>query len=480
MKNYFVLGCLVLLVASCGTSEDPLVSAQKRYPMLKPCNPEGLNEKILCGSIEVFENQINKSGRKIPLNVFLFPSYRKDPPQYVFVDYNGGPGVPNNLLVPYYEKGGFSSFFREVRDVLIVEKRGTGASRISCDALDSISLPIDHYLFDTELIADCLSEIQGKVDLSKYDTEAQVEDLEQVRNWMKIETYDFHGISYGSRVGLELIRRYPKSINSAILTGTVPPEFGLFGYVDIEMERVLRKLIARCETDSICSTHFPGFKEEVYELRNSLQNNPVTYDYVNEASGKQHQIRFTESVYLGMMAGILNGGSKIEQIPAIINEAHSENFTPLIEANISSLQLAIPLHLSQLCPEEANKFSETFFASMDTLFTKGMGALTEFRACQAWQELSTPDWMSKPIGGNTPLLLFSGEDDVLTPPRMNHTIHQLFPNSKHIIFKDQGHTYTDWSCWDQLVYQFLENNGEVNELDTSCVKEITRPTFSTN
>ena len=468
---------LSVLIWSC-QPKDPWVVAQTRYPMLTPCSTEGLSEEILCGTIEVFEDQISKKGKKIPLDVFLFPTFNLDPSSSVFIDYNGGPGVPNNLLIPLYEKGGFLSSFRDVRDVLIVDKRGTGASNITCGALDSIPLPLNHYLFNTDFIANCLSEIQSKVDLSNYNTASQVEDLEAVRQWLGIEQYDFHGISYGTRVGLELIRKYPKNINSAILTGTAPPNFGLFEFVDVETERVLQKLILRCDTDSTCSSNFPRFKEELYQLRSDIKDSSVLYRYTHEDTNNKYDIEFTDYVYIGMVANMFHSGNKLEQLPAIIKEASSGNFSPLIRANISSHQLAIPLHLSQFCPEESNRHPVENIEAFDTLFTKGMGALTEFNACQVWQQLPTPEWLSEPIGGGARLLLFSGEDDVLTPPRMNDSIGQLFPNSRHVIFKDQGHAYTDWSCWESIIYQFLEGDGEGDPLDISCATKIKRSAFS--
>jgi len=477
---------LLLLIAlspliSCDTSINPLEAAQERYPMLKPCTPEGLKEQILSGTIEVFEDQINKAGKKIPLNVFLFPSYQTDPINSVFVDYAGGPGVPNNLFVPYYEKEGFSSSFREIRDVLIIDKRGTGASAITCDAMETIPLPLEYYFYDTDLVTDCLNEIQDKVDLSNYNTTAQVEDLEVVRKWLGIEKYDFHGISYGTRIGLELIRKYPDVVNSAILTGAVPPDFGITQFVDLEIERVLKKLISRCQTDTICDSHFPNFKNQLYGLRKGLKDSPVLYTYLDNESKKQYEIHFTDSVFLGMVANMVSFGTRLERLPLIIDEVASGNFSPLIEANLSSLQLALPLHLSQFCPEESNRYPIQNLEDLDTLFTKGFAALTtEVKGCKVWQQLPSPDWLSKSIGGNTPLLLFSGEDDVLTPPRMNASVHKLFPNSLHVVFKNQGHTYTDWSCWDNLVYQFLENNGDIHQLDTTCIGTIKRPKFFIN
>ena len=470
----FFLSFLTLFI-SCKSVESPLESARERYPMLKPCTPKGLKETILCGTIQVFEDHEGQSGKKIPLNVYLFPTIGTPPSNSVFVDFTGGPGVSNDILIDIYEKGAFAYPFREIRDILIVDKRGTGASRISCNALDTISLNLDYYLYNPDLLADCLQEVQGKVDLSKYNTASQIEDLEAIRTWLKINKFDFHGQSYGTRVGLEYIRKYPNSISSAILTGSVPPDFGILGYKAFEIERVLKKLILRCESDSICQGNFPNFRDELYGLRNDLKANPVSYIFEHKSS-KKYTLSISDTVFLEFVTSIFSSGTKLEQLPYLVREAATGNFHPLIEANISSLPKFMPLHLSQFCPEEANRFSSLKFSSMDSLFSKGVAAKKTFQACQSWAKLPTPGWVLEPIGGNTPLLLFSGEDDVLTPPRMNRHIQNYFPNSQHIIFKDQGHSFTDWSCWDKLVYQFLRSNAQ-EALDTSCVAKIVRPNF---
>lgn len=475
MKFRLLFISFLALLISCKNSESPLESAQERYPMLRPCIPEGLKETILCGTIQVLEDHEAPSGKKIPLNVYLFPKINNSSSNSVFVDFTGGPGVSNDMLIDIYEEGAFAYPFREIRDILIVDKRGTGASRISCKALDTVSLNLDYYLYNPDLLKDCLEEVKNKVDLSKYNTASQVEDLETIRTWLNISKIDFHGQSYGTRVGLEYIRKYPNSISSAILTGSVPPDFGIFSHKAFEIERVLKKLVLRCESDSICQANFPDFRNELYSLRSDLKDNPINYVFKHK-SNQKYELSISDTVFLGFVTSIFSGGTKLEKLPYLVHEASTGNFHPLIEANISSLPKFMPLHLSQFCPEEANRYTQLNFSSMDSLYSKGVAVRKTFQACQSWAEISTPEWITEPIGGNTPLLLFSGEDDVLTPPRMNAYIQNYFPNSQHIIFKDQGHSFTDWTCWDKLVYQFLESNAQ-EELDTSCVAEIVRPDF---
>ena len=267
MKNqigiHLIFISIFTLLISCKHNVSPLEIAQKRYPMLSPCTPEGLKETILCGTLQVFEDHEAQSGKKIPLNVYLFPTTNKLASNSVFVDFTGGPGVSNEMLIDIYEEGAFAYLFREIRDILIVDKRGTGASRIYCKALDTISINLDYYLYNPELLADCLQEINNNVNLSKYNTASQVEDLESIKKWLNIGKIDFHGQSYGTRVGLEYIRQYPNSINSAILTGSVPPDFGLFGFKAFEIERVLKKLILRCESDSFLSNKLSRFQKGI-------------------------------------------------------------------------------------------------------------------------------------------------------------------------------------------------------------------------
>ena len=59
---------------------------------LSPCDLPGVNEKVRCGTYEVFEDRAARKGRKIALKVVVFPATgpTREPDPFVYIP--GGPG----------------------------------------------------------------------------------------------------------------------------------------------------------------------------------------------------------------------------------------------------------------------------------------------------------------------------------------------------------------------------------------------------
>ena len=474
MKHLFIYILLLFIFSNCGENNIDLLSeAEKRYPVLKRHQPDGIKEEILCGTLLVFEDR-EKKGKKIPLNIYLFPSYKTNPESKVFIDYNGGPASPNENLISYYEKGGYSHALRDIADILIIDQRGTGASEITCSEFDNVQF--SSQLFNLEKIKTCLSEINGNVNLSQYNSGSSVEDIESVRSWLNIKTIDFHGMSYGTRIGLEYMRRYPEHVNSLILTGTVSPSFGYATFLDLEIEDQLKKLISRCKLDSTCNNAFPNFEVELYQVRDTLQKEHKIVRF--PIAGRDSiDLLITEKIYQRLIGQLFLSGRKLEQVPLYVNESFKGNFIPLIKEDRRNVNRIMSVYMSTFCPEDIfnNPVNEEIF---EGTFTKGEMGLMEVRACNVWPKLQTPEWLSKPLNGNAPVLMLTGLDDIQTPPRMAEKVKAQLANARHITFPEQGHGFTNYDCWDKLVYEFLKT-GNFSQLDTTCIKELSRPEFMT-
>lgn len=390
----------------------------------------------------------------------------------MFIDYNGGPASPNENLIPYYEKGGYSDTLRNLADVLILDQRGTGASEIRCSEYEKQQF--SSQLFELEKIKDCLKEIGNSIDLSLYNSGTSVEDLEDVRSWLGIKKIDFHGMSYGTRIGLEYMRRYPENVSSLILTGTVSPEFGYATFLDVEIEKQLNKLIYRCKQDSICAANFPNFESQLFQIRDKLSSEPISVKLTNDQNDSV-EIKVTDKIFQRLIGQLFLSGNKLEKIPHYVDEAFKGNFIPLLKGDQRRVNRIMGVYMSTFCPEDINN-NIVNKELLENIFTKGEMGLMEVNACKEWPIFPTPSWLSLPLKGDAPVLLLTGEDDTQTPPRMAEKVKDQLPNAMHLIFPNQGHGWTDYSCWDILVYEFLENRN-LSTLDTSCIGELIRPGF---
>ncbi len=471
MSNRILILFLPFLLCNCTTESDLFSQAKRRYPELSSCKPSGINETILCGTFTVYENRSAK-GKTLPINVYLFPATQPNTDRRTFLEYNGGPASPNENLRWLYEKGGPSHYLRQHADILIMDQRGTGASLIPCEAFSGLQL--GSQLFHLKAIKACLAESREQVDLSQYNTDQSVEDLEEVRQWLGIPQIDFSGLSYGTRVVLEYMRRYPKRVRSMILSGTVSPTFGYAKHLDLEIEQQLQALINRCEADSACAQHFPNFRTNLYELKDQLKEKPLSLTLGIESQDSL-QLSISDTLFVRMVGGLFLSGTNIETLPLLIKAFREGDPAPLVRSDVRRSNRVTSVYMSQFCPEDILN-NPVDPEALSQLFTMGELGLMEVRACEEWQQFSTPTWLDQPLQGDAPVLLITGANDTQTPPRMGDNVQKALPNARHIVLPNEGHGLINYACWDTLVSQFLAREN-LWELETSCAQLGKRPAF---
>ena len=124
----------------------------------------------------------------------------------------GGPGYSSTGTRDYYLE--IFDALRDRRDVLIVDKRGTGlSSPIDCPALQAGSLALS-------AVAACAKQL-GDTSWF-YGTDFAVQDIVAVLDALAIQEVDFYGDSYGTFVGQVLAGLYPHRLRSIILDSAYP------------------------------------------------------------------------------------------------------------------------------------------------------------------------------------------------------------------------------------------------------------------
>jgi pimeloyl-ACP methyl ester carboxylesterase len=180
----WVLGALMLAcaLAACGDR-----NASRRIE-LSECRLPKLASAAQCGTLEVPEDRMNPSGRRIPIAFAVLPANTlsaKPDPLFMLA---GGPGQSADAVAPL---AGMLGGVRRDRDIVLVDPRGTGKSApLQCAAL----APRDLFdeLIDTDIAGAagrCLVELKARanVDVAQYTTPAFVADLDAVRDALGYE-----------------------------------------------------------------------------------------------------------------------------------------------------------------------------------------------------------------------------------------------------------------------------------------------------
>lgn len=204
---------------------------------------------VRCGTVAVAEDPL-KPDRQINLNVVIVPALHPKPGDPPMFHFEGGPGISATQAAGFY--AGPGSLYRESRDVVLVDQRGTGGSNpLHCPAIENRSPLQDEFV--AEDVITCREELAAKADLANYSTMRAAEDIDSVREALHAEQIDIWSISYGTRLAQEYIKRFPARIRRAVMAGFAPLDYKTPLFHAINAQRVLDLLLYKCRADETCS-----------------------------------------------------------------------------------------------------------------------------------------------------------------------------------------------------------------------------------
>ncbi len=464
-----------LFLALAGLAEAPRPERLR----LSPCHLEGLEEEVLCGTYQVWEDRAAQSGRKIDLRVAVVPALRREhEPDPLFL-LAGGPGqgaTDYGALIPIA--------FREVhrqRDIVLVDLRGTGGSHpLDCEFGDPLaSLGGATEAFDTR---PCLQSLRSKADPRLYTTEPAVDDLDEVRAALGYERVNLWGGSYGTRAALVYARRHPDRVRGVVLDGAAPFEIKLPLWNAWGAQRALDRMAADCRADRNCRTAFPRFREELTELLSKLDASPVRLTLPHPRTGRPMTMEVSRSGFASGLRGLLYVPAHASLVPYMVHEAAAGNFTPFAALTLETAAwapetMSLGLTLSVLCAEDVQRLARAEEEAATRGTYLGGSEIEAWRQmCSSWPRGPLPAEVDRVVPLDTPALILSGDLDPVTPPRWGEAMAAHFPRSRHVVVPGTGHNTSTTGCVPKLIARFLEADS-AEKLDASCVRTVRRPPF---
>lgn len=156
----------------------------------------------------------------------------------------GGPGQSATESFPSVAHA--FRHIRDERDIILLDQRGTGQShKLDCPATEN-GLSME---FDAEETRVNSENCRAELDINPhfFTTSVAVKDLDLLREALGAEQWNMYGVSYGTRVALHYLRRYPDKVRTIMLDAVVPPEISLGPEIALTAQRALTRLFDRCE-----------------------------------------------------------------------------------------------------------------------------------------------------------------------------------------------------------------------------------------
>lgn len=277
-----VIGCVVLLaLAACQPSPvtplpapplpaPPLpatASSVIRHPssiMPAPCPftlpGEVEGEGYACGILRVPQFRDDPVGMQLGIFYAQLKATLPNTAQLPLLFLAGGPGASGVYDVPLLAPT--LAPLRRTRDLIFFDIRGAGFSqpRLDCAALgDAAAGPL------------CMAKLRAQgIEPLAFNTTQNAADAADLLITLGYEQADLLGVSYGTRLALEMVRSQPQVVRAVVLDSVVAPETLSYELQALGDYEARLWPFAACEATPACSGRFGAMAGRFLALINRL------------------------------------------------------------------------------------------------------------------------------------------------------------------------------------------------------------------
>jgi pimeloyl-ACP methyl ester carboxylesterase len=480
----------LVLSLSCGGAS---ASTEAMEPEFTPCRI-GLAPSTVaaeCASVSVpFTYDLAVEGSKnellntlpetLTLAIAKLPARTKSPAADPITLIAGGPG--QSALESWPQLAAAFHPIRAHRDVYLIDQRGTGQS----NALRCPKPPPNSGL--TIDIAEVRSAASACFDAQDpgtqwFTTSVAVRDLDSVRKALGVSQWNVYGVSYGTRVALHYLKRYPSHTRTVIVDAVVPPQKPIGPELPLHAQSALDALLHRCENDAGCAEAFPDLSTKTQRLFASLKETPRSVQFENITQGSLDTLLFNDQ-HLALSVRLLTYSAYGNAIlPSMLHDAAvNGNLAPFarqvaLQENDLGNALSTGMHSAVVCTEDA-QFIE-FLSDRETLSETFLGdfIVDAMQAtCESWPVGVIDDDFNDVLVSDVPVLALSGAVDPITPPSYAELAVRSLTNAKHIVNPHQAHTQAPLGCMPLVMAQFVET-ASPSTLNLDCLDRLTPPSL---
>jgi pimeloyl-ACP methyl ester carboxylesterase len=463
-----------------------------------PCwFPVSTGRENQCGVLRVPARWTVDRSRMLHLRFVVFRGAARsvnDPLVYLA----GGPGDPAQIDAPsiahWWDWIDRAKWLGK-RDLVVFDYRGAGLSEpnMSCPELAEAAYRVFSDASSKESAREAWSTAAGRcrdrlqasgIDLASYRTETIAEDLHSLLQLLGYPAWNFLAVSYGTRVALAFIDRWPEGTRAVILDSVYPPDSNAYVESGRAAADAFAALFKECAEDRTCHKAFPALAETFGTILRRAATTPVTID-AGAPEGPQLHLDAAELIDLLLHA--FYDWRDIAELPALIAALGDGNAQPLRPLGLrmldtyTSTRISHGLFFSVECQDEfpfnARDDIERAAAALP-LYSEFILSNLPLAVCPFWPagEPAAAHRPSHPSG--IPILMLSGELDGITPPNWAKLAAKGLPSATRVQFRGVGHGVLEaHDCAGLVVERFLDNPARPPFDD--CLLAMGPPPFQT-
>ncbi len=457
---------LLLVASSCGDDgySGPIpgvVATDCRFDVPEGLGTEGADYE--CGDLMVYEDRDAASGRTVKVHYLRFFSPASSTNATVYLE--GGPGYNGNKMLSGINRLGpeFLSGLLVDGDFLSLAQRGTNLSEPALMSMNWRGM----------------SEF---ADLPSYNTAYIADDVDDLRSTLGYDQLNIYGISYGSRLGLEVMRRHGDHLRSSVIGGLVPPQGNTWASDPKTFYDAITALNASCADAGACGSTYGDLVAKLLAGMDSLDDAPLTFH-----EGLADEVTLDGADFAWLLFAVMYDNASYPRLPLVISDVAERRTDRVGETVVAWIEwratyfdesdFAAGMFWSVTCGEWFNPPDESAFDEINAEVPASLrvalgGGWANYRnSCASWPVGDPRPELSQPVTSAVRTLVSSGTMDPVTPPSYGDLVASTLSNREVVVFPASGHGATlQTPCGNQTVLAFLADPDP--PLDTSCTESM--------
>lgn len=355
----------------------------------------------------------------------------------------GGPGGPG---IGSFETGFFEHVerFSAICDVVTFDQRGANG------ALPNLVNPAPpRYDFDAVLTRDAFLDAhrasarglatywrERGVDPNDYNTIESAHDVNDLRRALGAAKINVHGASYGSHLGLTVLKQHGDHVDRAILC--IVEGLDDTDKLPENTDRHFRHLSDLARTDRNLKGEFPDLFDEIGEVLDAFDHKPRTVQFAN-TDARTPVGKFALQLVLGNALGSIRA---IRELPGFVRELPKGNLATLARrieryltgSGIHGMQLAMDYASGASAERSRVIEAQRIDALLDDSFNLPFPFVGDALGVD-----DLGDDFRAPVHSDVPTLFCAGTLDGRTPIANAEAARRGFPRSHLVVVEGASH-----------------------------------------
>ena len=331
---------------------------------------------------------------------------------------------------------------RELGDVVMFDQRGTGMCKRLPNTTASWNTGADHpatrevaaEAIRTKLRESLAEWREEGVDLDAYNTEESADDLAALADVLQTEKLRIVGISYGTHLGLCLMRRHPSLVGRAVLAGVEGPDQTL--KLPGDQQRLLEQIDIWIKQDEQARETYPDFLGTMQRVIGRLEKEPA------QVKVGATEMIITDFDVKRLAAASLRGPASFKRLPKVFAAMDQGDFSLVafqIRVMRNSRLSAMPIAMDSASWASKSRLATINREARETL----LGDVINFPINVIRSELGIRDLgpsFRADVVSDIPVLAISGTADGRTPTNNALEVLKNLPNGRHLVIEGAGHS----------------------------------------